>query len=78
MTFIETLACSMPPGVLDDDNFSESDVLNFPSVLGKVSTREDELDGSGALDTVDLETENQLLRQDTLCMRHNNLVREEL
>ncbi|CAB1102957.1 unnamed protein product [Ectocarpus sp. CCAP 1310/34] len=78
VTFIETPAYSMPPSVLDDDNFYESDVLNFTSVLGKVSTREDEFDGSGTLDTVDLETENQFLRQEICRMRHNDLIRVEI
>ncbi|CAB1103214.1 unnamed protein product [Ectocarpus sp. CCAP 1310/34] len=78
VTFIETPAYSMPPSVLDDDNFYWRDVLNFTSVLGKVSTKEDEFDGSGTLDTVDMETENQLLRQEIRLMRHNNLIREEI
>ncbi|CAB1105885.1 unnamed protein product [Ectocarpus sp. CCAP 1310/34] len=78
VTFIETSVYSMPPSVLDDDNLYESDVLNFTSVLGKVSTREDEFDGSGTLDTVDLKIENQLLRQEIRRMRHNNLIREEI
>ncbi|CAB1101833.1 unnamed protein product [Ectocarpus sp. CCAP 1310/34] len=74
----ETPAYSMPPDVLDDDNFYESDVLNVTPVLGKVSTTGDEFNGSSALDTVDLETENQLLRQQIRRMCYSNLIGEGL
>lgn len=78
VTFIETPAYSMPLNVPDDDIFYEGNVLSFTSILGGGSATEDTFDGSGPLDAIDYQAENQLLRQEIRRLRHNNVIREEL